>query len=206
MPINAPAFFEWGGNTLRTTGPPQVMIIATTEQAACAVCGRRTMRECEPVRATVESDRGTMWTDLVEGLSGAGFMVSERVVDGLVLAGIERFRCLAVDPGMEIRRKRLRGVPAPRYFLLRAAPGMSIDAGKSEARFPPVVCGVCGARDSESDTKRRLPNWIIAEADSWSGLDLFTPHEMPHLTLCTRRVIEIARRERWTNCRFTPVD
>lgn len=204
--LEQPKFFGWHDDHLRTRGAPWAShFLVMSNHRTCSACGRKVPYQSGP--ATAEVDAGAVWTDVVGGGgSYPSFMVSERIVDVLNAEGITSFTAYPVE--LTVTAKKLRGVPAPRYFWIKCARSVRCDEQKSGASFPPISCATCGGRATNTNQRWVVPRWAVIEPDSWLGDDLFDfANAGPGGGMfCTRRVIELAHRHRWTCCWFIPLD
>ena len=149
------------------------------------------------------SETGSKWPDfLPHGGSCPRFFVSERVIKSLTDEGIPIAR-LTEMPIAKIRSKSLRDKPAPRYFVLEADQCMEVDYAASGRKF-------------DADGKLiemspvNAPPWKYKRA-SWTGADLFAlsynASRRPSCSLnCTDRIVDLAKRDCWTNVRFDPIE
>lgn len=138
-----------------------------------------------------ESARGR-WTDaLFSSLGEALLLVSARVRESLVEEGIERFWSFPVRwvAGYENRPPK---VELPEYHAVVPDIGLEV------------------ATDYRGSRPERLPCRFtyIPRMETWSGADLFRYRIATGVLWhgCTRRVLELARRERWTGFEFEPID
>ena len=140
----------------------------------------------------ITGDNGTKWGDLMEcSYMPPSTFISERVLqslcrmNGQVLTQTE-------FPIAEVKSKKLHGVPPPRYFAVQWAGGIEVD------------WDITGR---ERDAAGNL-NPLVAKVSTWNGTDIFswTNWDDTHLTmLCTEKIVELAEKEKWTNCEFKPV-
>ncbi len=149
------------------------------------------------------SETGSKWPDfLPHSGSCPRYFISERIIESLTQEGIAFARQTEM-PIAKIRSKRLRDKPAPKYFVLEADSGMEVDY-------------VASGRTFDTEGKVIDPNPLKApplkfNRASWNGADLFSiafnSNRRPSCSLiCTDRVVELAKRDGWTNVRFDPVD
>ncbi len=142
--------------------------------------------------------RATKWPDV---LGATSIMpVSERVVESLISAGYPP----DIRTEMPIARidvKRLREIPAPKYFILQYNQGIKIHDEASQ-----IVRDETGKITFHGG---KNPRWVY-DLSTWNGADIFgSPMASPGPSdslLCTEKIIELAKRDRWTNVRFEPVE
>jgi hypothetical protein len=139
------------------------------------------------------------WPDFLgNGLGYPSFFVSERVILSLKRAGIEIGRLTAMPIGT-VNPPALKWVPAPDYFVLEALYGIEMNYSASGVRLEEGV---------PKYNPVKPPNWVL-DGSSWSGRHLLAwPNPSKSMTvslICTERVMELAGREKWTNCRFEPL-
>lgn len=204
--LQPPQFFRWSDGTDYTRGIAKFECLSFgTASRNCPACGRRIEETRGPGHARVVG--GTVWPDFVDPNDNNRVLpcVSARVVEGLHKAGIGSFEALPVE--IENKARKL-GPPPWEYFGLVIARTARCDEAKSGAVAPPVECQTCGKRSTPPGWKFVVPRRAVLEKDGWKGQDLFKFANIgpSDVAFCTRRVLELARAERWTNCRFVPVD
>ena len=167
----------------------------------CSACSREGDLIEGPVHLySIES--GNKWPDFLRsGSVGPLWFVSKRVVDALTALDGKAFTAY---PALikEIRDRRLESVPPPEYFHLKIHGRIDMDLAASKAQFQ-IICPVC----CRADTAYRKYDRFIVDKSTWDGSHLFAPRNYPsHMVFCTLEVLLVARKYRWTNCRFLPVD
>jgi hypothetical protein len=130
--------------------------------------------------------KANAWPDCLNAIGvWRGIVVSERVVEKLRRIGIISFGASVLEV-MKITSDGLSSICPPRYLHILAEPGIQVQ----------IVAG----RD-ETDER-----WLL-KMEKWSGADVVaTQPPNDDRVFCTRRVIELARSERWSNFRFNPSD
>lgn len=140
------------------------------------------------------------WSDVL-GCGGGppSYFVSDKIVNDLSSAGIPILRATEM-PIAEILSTALKNIPDPKYFVLEAEPGinyaydlMGLDL---DSNGKPII-----------DRTKRFPESIYRRS-SWIGADLFGKRAFFDNTLallCTEKVKELGKRNRWTNIEFKPV-
>jgi hypothetical protein len=146
-----------------------------------------------------DDGKANAWPDILGHGGGCPrFFVSDKVVGSLVRERIEIARLTAM-PIAEVLCSALEGKPSPGYFVLEAPYAIDVDYTASGV---PI--------DAEGRPVRLLksPIWKL-KLSSWTGRDLFGWPNIwkgPDWSLiCTERVVELAKRDGWTNCRFDPI-
>jgi hypothetical protein len=142
----------------------------------------------------------TEWPDCMQDLASIpGLLLSQRVVEVL------RAECTGIldfQPARVIQNTcaKLRTEP-PLYFYMNIAGRIDIDPVASEVTGP-EPCSGCYVRDGYFEARRLVP-----VRESWDGSDLFKIRNLGTGQIyCSRRVVELARRERWTNLNIQPMD
>ena len=143
------------------------------------------------------------WPDFLGSGGGTpNLFVSNKVVDSLDREGIPYSR-LSEIPISKIDAKDLIDQEPPKYYVLEVEPGLHLNY---EASLVPV--------DEHGAPQFRLrPShfgvWNIGRLETWNGSDLFAwkgfPVKILSNLLCTDRIIEIAKKYKWTNVKFDPV-
>lgn len=162
----------------------------------CRACGAQRMA----FRGEGYADglSGDYWGDIIgAGPFGPGFMLSERVIQGLREIGARGFDVYPVIID-SVQSEKLMRLPMPQYFYLNITGTIKIDWRASGLNEP---CGLCGA---PLKPQIKTPDWLIPVENGWDGSDIFdgNPYGGP---FCTERIIHLARKHRWTNFRFYPV-
>ena len=143
------------------------------------------------------------WPDLLgSGSNGPNFFVSAKVVDSLNQEGIPFFRLTEI-PIVEIDSKGLREVQPPKYYVLEVEPGLHLNYEASMVPLDEHGVPNFALRPSHFGV------WNIGSLETWNGSDLFTwegfPAKILSNLLCTERLIEVAKKYKWTNVKFDPV-
>lgn len=143
---------------------------------------------------------GRVWSDVM-GCGGGppSFFVSERIINDLQAEGIPMLRATEVPIAQNLS-KALKDVPAPKYYVLEADPGISyaydLMGLDLDQNGKPII-----------DRTKMFPECIY-RLSSWSGADLFGKKAVFDSTidiLCTEKVKDLAERNGWTNIQFKPV-
>jgi hypothetical protein len=165
---------------------------------------RRKYWEVNPSPPGLKIDAGaSKWPDFLGcGHPAPSYFVSDRVVHALQAINVDLLH-LAEMPIATIGSKKLRVIPAPNYYILQAKPGIEWNFKAS-------------GLDVDSDGKPVMDasskNWppvINLKVKTWNGMDVFTFANwqvgLSTTLFCTERIVEIAKKEEWTNVRFDPV-
>lgn len=144
-------------------------------------------------------EKGTKWGDIMAVyLTPPAWVISERVLTCFQkLSG--KIETTTEFPVAEIKAKKLKEIPPPRYFTIQLGGGIEVDWSAT------------GVEHDKLGNPIIIPGKIpprIAKLSSWNGDDIFCWSNWdPARTsiLCTERVVELAEKEKWTNVRFDPV-
>jgi hypothetical protein len=171
--------------------------------------------------------QGTEWLDCVPYISGGTahyLIISERVVDSLIKNGARGFALFLTDIKLNPAGKK-----APRnlgeYYIM-------LTIGKPLAYLYRLYLTYCEGdvnhvellfetRDRNEIEERRklysekkievpgtlpsLPAMPIPILSSWDGSDFLLSGRNPVFMLCSRKIVELAHKESWTNFTFKPV-
>lgn len=144
---------------------------------------------------------GRTWSQMIGcGLGSPNKFVSEALIRDLAEHAIPILRATEM-PIAKIMAKTLLKIPAPKYYVLEAIPGIDkawdamgikVDENGRPILQPPPK--------PYPRSKFRL--------SSWNGLDLFSySNGMATTTLyCTERVRKLAEHKGWTNVEFKPLE
>lgn len=158
--------------------------------------------EVNPISPGMMIDRGGWeWSDFIlNGNSPPYFFVSQRIVDSLEREGIPIYR-KTLMPIAGIESKKLKELEPPSYYVLEGIPAASLDFSAMgvavDERGQP--------RWTSLQLKARPP--FVFDGLSWDGLDLFSLRNLGSTIglYCTERIVDLAEKEKWTNCDFKPV-
>ncbi|MDB5357076.1 MAG: hypothetical protein JWN24_3529 [Phycisphaerales bacterium] len=165
--------------------------------STCPICSRQYTHGEGVGRAEIET--GTQWPDVIGTGLGPSPMFSQRVVSTLHEQKVRGFEEQPVEI-YRINDARLRALPPPRYYYFKLIGKIEVDV---EAVGAPreKLCPGCRRMQPGVNIRRFLPL-----PDTWDGSDIFAMSNAPGSVCCTERVLLLARREQWTNCRFEPID
>ena len=142
-------------------------------------------------------ESGSKWGDFMEcAFAPPSTFITDRVLEALRK---ERGRVLTETefPIAEVKSKKLRCVPPPRYFAVQWEAGIEPDWRAMEVPHD----------DQGRPITTRPVGTLIAKSSTWNGADIFSWHgwgnNLP--MLCTEKIVELAKKEKWTNCEFKPV-
>jgi hypothetical protein len=148
--------------------------------------------------------RARVWPDFL-GCGGGPprLFVSEEVVNSLTKETILPFRQTKMPVG-RVLSKNLKAIPPPNYYVLEMLPGIETNWIKTgvpvDAQGKPILNPL---------PKPWPPFMTWMKLNTWNGADLFgwpTSDGWPSTRLlCTERIVEIAKRDKWTNVKFDPV-
>jgi len=153
-------------------------------------------------------DEGDFWPDHIGGgFTMPGFYVSERVKKSLDKEGVKYDKAFPASVWMHELPPALKNVPPPKYYWLYPLTGVEIDltaSGFVNIRRSPTTGLLYG------DLPDRLDPCSLKEVafvdGSWTGADLFVSSRSPSRIFCTRRIIDLASKHRWTNFKFVPIE
>ncbi|MDB5357074.1 MAG: hypothetical protein JWN24_3527 [Phycisphaerales bacterium] len=189
-------FFTWRHDSFDVAWANHLFASEVVD-STCPICSRQFTHGEGVGRAEIET--GTQWPDVIGTGLGHSPMFSQRVVSTLREQKVRGFEEQPVEI-YRINDARLRALPAPRYYYFKLVGKIEIDVeaiGAPQER----LCPGCRRMQPGVNVRRFLPL-----PDTWDGSDIFTMSNAPGLVCCTERVLLLARRERWTNCRFEPID
>lgn len=204
----------WGGSSLRTlwegrkdTGRFPINISPWREEEAQA--------KRREVRMTVA--QRTIPTDFIEPDGGdwqSPFYVSKRVIEAIEKAELKAWSAIAA--GFEVTNRNgefLRKEAFFRIIPLGEAPACTVENWR-EIRNGNQLTGYEKHADQSKEARSRQdPDRVVARLipmlETWDGNDfMFEPGGATFggSFLCSRKVMELAHREQWTNAAFQPLD
>jgi len=139
--------------------------------------------------------QGGYWADIIGTGSGSPpFIVSDRVINALSDLGTTGFTANPVTIS-SVLDPRLSNSRQPSYFYLSIHGRVSIDWKKSRLAEPCLSCG------APLNPQIGTPEKVFPIESSWDSTDIFegVPWGGPY---CTLRILELARKQHWTNFRF----
>lgn len=145
----------------------------------------------------VTGDAGTKWGDFMM----CGFAPPRTFITQRVMESLRRMRGNVLTatefPIAEVKSKKLRDIPPPRYFAVQWEAGIEPDWRAMEVPHD----------DQGRPISTRPVGTLIAKSSTWNGADIFSWHgwgnNLP--MLCTEKIVELAEEEKWTNCEFKTV-
>jgi hypothetical protein len=207
-----PSYYQFSDNSFRTKGFPWVQDYADADQhmQTCSACGAN--QTCVKGDITVELDvyRGTKWPD---ALGGAHLLLtlSARVLDAW---DIDRLTPLAIGGRVHFTGELpppLEDVSPPDYYWVDGSRMVGAELDLAASGFVITShCAACGGYDEDVSATYKLHNlgrapWTFVD-NAFTHIDLFTTSFSPRLFFCSLNVLEFARRHRFTNFRFTPIE
>ena len=146
---------------------------------------------------------GSRWPDVLAcGDPSPPYFVSQKIVDSLRREKIT----LSSMTEMPIATKKSKKLIelTPNYFAVQAPLGIEVDFAASN--IPTDIAG----SPILNPLPKPWPPILKLKASSWSGLDIFSWSNfragLGLDLLCTDRIVELAKREGWTNVRFDPIE
>lgn len=144
---------------------------------------------------------GRSWSDVIGcGLGNPWQFVSENIIRDLNENSIPFLRVTEM-PIARIMAKALKKIPAPKYYVLEAAPGMDLIYEENS------IQDQIAARN-EVPSRFLPPSRWKCKAYSWNGMDIFSPSggRLTTSLYCTDRVKELAEQRGWTNVKFEELE
>jgi hypothetical protein len=161
----------------------------------CPECGRAGHYPAGAFDVTVEG--GSEFPDVLGCGAYPLLILSERVMFLLRGAGVACFQEYPVSVAA-VKESRVRREEAPAYFRVEITGECMIDFAGSGATIK-SICGQCGEIKTQPPMIRRF----ALVQGSWDGCDLFRDRRyFPRVSFCTQRIVDIAKANGLTNCRF----
>lgn len=148
----------------------------------------------------VDVEGGTKYPDIL-GCGAYPFLIlTDAVVTAWRQADIDCFQSYPVGIA-DIKSKKLRDVPPPRYWRIEIEGTCRIDlraSGVEVVKFCPECHYLV--------TRPTMASGFQIVKGSWNGCPVFRDAELyPRVNFCTQKVLEVARQNRFTNFRFEPM-
>jgi hypothetical protein len=181
---------------------------------AC-LTAKEALEQAGPVRLFLRKN-GNKWTDFLSTIaSGSPLLCSERVVEAIAAAKLTGYKVVSVKlfprlgPAIKPPWPYYWIVPTGAWYRCRAKYYLGcqddhryvfVDESPDEPR------GRSSGSSTDSIYFKRIPR-----PETWDGNDFnyYTPTSpvgVYGITLCSRRVVDLAARNKWTNVIFQPVD
>ncbi|MEI6177740.1 MAG: hypothetical protein WCS43_12685 [Verrucomicrobiota bacterium] len=154
---------------------------------------------------------GSKWPDIMgHGNHGHHFIFSERAMEVMDREHVTGYSARSVKIG-KIGSKKLREKKPLQYYCIEVTGGIDI-LKKYYDETPDGYNYVGEVTDGEDNTYYRVECSRTARfypiEDSWDGGDWFLMRNHGHFRHygCSRKLVELAYREKWTNCAVAPMD
>jgi hypothetical protein len=154
----------------------------------------------EMIRLDPDPLKGTFWPDAIG--CGSGFMglyVSTGVKRVLDEERIRYGRGFPAQVQTPYPKKLLSQAPTYHYLTGEAGAKLNFEACGFGIRS---ICSMCGFVSTTADSE---PSKFEFIEDTWNGSDLFFTDYSHAIMFCTKRILELARKHKWTNFRFVPL-
>ena len=166
----------------------------------CPACGGAIIEKAPQCAKVKVGTGGTRWPDVLFDLDG--LILHERVCETLKA---EKFRGFNAHPVTitEIKSKKLAAIASPQYYLIEITGRIDIDQSELDD-VGGSVCQVCFRRNAEKGNPYRWkPKRLVPKLDTWDGSDFVTLRNLLNARhFCSRRFIELANKNKWTNFIF----
>lgn len=206
-------FYSICNNTAYQRGMPEIqdIVAGIDDHGACPACGSGRRKPVGDLRVRLGRTRARRWPDLLACGDYPCFVASDRFLAAMRESGINVTLGGRVD-FVEPNKSGLSFDDAPQYYWVdgercRAAKMDFEASGYVDVRFCPE-CGVRSNDISRTYDRRHAepPPGEVFAYDEASGLDLFTTDLAPTVFFCTDRVFECAKKHRFINIAFYPVE
>lgn len=160
------------------------------------------------------SEDGTKWADFIMATSCYECCVQRRVLDGLKSHGIRGWEAVRVEVpeytlsgeamSLHLKENTGKGEPLPELFILKSQQHWGRLDLEASGLGGSEYCPECG----KTMPPIREPDRLVIDESTfdWDAADFFRFHPWGQVGLhVTRRVIEVARAERWTGVYFIPL-
>lgn len=191
--------FPWGQKVLNKPEPSE----------PCTLCEGQKLDWSFDIDLELEHQQGTYWPDIL-GNASSKFIVSESVISAWKSDGISELPSYRINISPPLPT-RLENLTPPLYYWLdgknmRGAKLDFVASGYVGVHF----CPDCGSRSedrraSHKEQRSRVCPYAFVEG-SWNGEHLFTTDLSTAVFFCTEKVLECARKHKFTNFHFTPVE
>lgn len=156
-------------------------------------------------------EKGSKWPDIIgHGTPEHHFIFTERVIEAMNNEGITGFSAKPIRIE-KILSKKLREKELPHYYCIEVTGKIDIVKkyyDKLESRYAYVGEVTDGKDRTYAQRSMRHEARFVPIEDSWDGSDWFCMSNHGHFRhyCCSRKLVELAFREKWTNCQIAPMD
>jgi len=189
----------WGYSPFGGVGTSRVEREYEGPDERCPACGRyRPLKSFKNAKIHIAGP-GSKWPDFLNchGLS----IFHERVVKVMIEEGLTGFLAHPTEI-VKIDNKRLAARPAPQYFLLEIYGTVEIDLNEKDG-VGGNVCPLCFHNLRVLGRGELGKDRIVPILDTWDGSDFVrTRNWYTLIRYCTRRFVDMAQQNYWTNFRF----
>lgn len=134
-------------------------------------------------------DFGSKWVDIIGG-PGNLIFVSEKVAESIHASNLKGVELIDIAIG-NIENKRMRELGPKKIFLLNVTGRINIDTKIARSSY-----------DSYNSTQHFVPS-----SDSNMNFDFMLLNNDPiPISFCSRKVVDLARKDRWSNLATAPMD
>ena len=192
-----PKYFLLSSDKLHPYASLRMEIAA--EYGICDECKRTVLlKSAHGIAYADFKDKGRDWYDVMHTENMLS-LVSEKVVEDLKsdgVTGVEFFPVVIES----IESRSLKKKARPNLFWMNIAGMLDIDESCLGVNLE--RCGACGSFQGVF-----LPERFVPKADMSSGADFMTTRNIhTRLVICSYRVLELARKHKWSNFLFQPLD
>lgn len=169
------------------------------ECATCTECQRTVLTKTPKGNATASfADKGRNWYDIMHTENMLPIF-SERVVDSLKSFGATGVDFFPIEIS-HIESRALKKKPLPELYWASIKGGIEID--EVYLGEQPERCGMCGSFKGIFRPQRFVPKYAHeADVDFLRIKNINTRY-----LICSHRVLELARKYKWSNFLFQPLD
>jgi hypothetical protein len=195
-------FYTLSDNSFRVRGAPWFLSGFADRRVVsrCPACKHEVTEPKETIRLDPKPENGTFWPDAIGCSAGfLGLYVSARVKIGLDDEQVKYGRAFPAQV-MTPFPKKIREHP-PTYYHLTGVLGVQVDFEASGYSVR-SICDQCKHVEKRPGTPSLKFQFVDG---TWTGSDIFYTDLSRAAMFCTGRILELARKYKWTNFQFIPI-
>lgn len=195
-----PMLIFWALRPYAGVGVSRIEFESKSMDVICPACGRRYEAEKSLENAKLHiAGRGGSWPDILNTTTP---IFHERVVEEIAKEKLVGYIAHPAEI-VEIENSKLASQPPPRYYLIEVLGKVDLDETETK-EFWDGICHHCfNLKPKKGGGYVFQPKREVPVLETWNGGDFVrTRNWRTALVYCTKRFIDLASKNKWTNFRF----